>query len=35
MLPVLETILAEFGNRSDARAAPTKASIAASTRAVE
>ncbi|HVF99958.1 MAG TPA: radical SAM protein [Chloroflexia bacterium] len=35
MLPVLETILAEFGNRSDARATPTKASIAASTHALE
>ncbi|HEX8228605.1 MAG TPA: radical SAM protein [Chloroflexia bacterium] len=31
MLPVLETILAEFGNRSDARALATTSSIAPST----
>ncbi|HYP20555.1 MAG TPA: radical SAM protein [Chloroflexia bacterium] len=35
MLPVLETVLAEFGNRSDARVAPTKASIVGSRPALE
>ncbi|HEX8218427.1 MAG TPA: radical SAM protein [Chloroflexia bacterium] len=35
MLPVLETILAEFGNRSDVRADATKAPIGGSTPALE
>lgn len=35
MLPVLETVLAEFGNRSDARAVSQKNSVAASTPASE
>jgi radical SAM superfamily enzyme YgiQ (UPF0313 family) len=35
MLPVLETILAEFGNRSDARAAPAKVPIGVSSSTFE